>query len=242
MANITFSANQIAQSNSISKNDITITQAKITSVETSGDFQYFMNADGQTHTDKNGVLRSKTVTTLDAVGANITQVAGKVGNCLNFPGEIPIVDSRTGSEQLTFGSVTSIQKIAQSFVATGCGLINNIRIKRRTRLGTPTGNIIVKICADSSGSPGTSLASKTITATDFNGLGINESFITVTYSGVAGTTYWLTFEQSVNSDTAHEYLNYDSTASIGVLKSYNGSWSTVGGSLYFSVNCLCGMV
>lgn len=232
---LNFTAGQYATSLNYNLYGNNLEEATLTATST-GTFEYFLNADGATHTDLTGNTLSGTVPTLNAISAQITREPGRIGNCCNFPGEVQIAESRTGTDTISFGKVTTYQKVAQSFVATGCGQIQHIRIKRKARTGTPSGNTVVRICADSSGSPGSSLSSKAVAYNDFNSLGTNESFISLTYSGVAGTTYWLTFEQSVPSDTAYENLTYDSSGSSGVLKYYNGStWNTVAGSLYFAI-------
>lgn len=123
-------------------------------------------------------------------------------------------------------------KEAQSFTPTITGPINRITVKL-AKNGTPSGNIVMTLEADSAGSPsGTPLA----TATSLSCASITSSPVyydidfPTPFTATAGVVYWYvlagTFTQS-DTDNVKTYGNSAAGYAGGVPKTWNGaSWSS----------------
>lgn len=166
---------------------------------------------------------------------------------LDFLGHQKIAESAAtlaGTTALSFGKITTYQRVAQSFTidATTTARLD-IMIRKLANTGSPTTTATFAIHADSAGSPaGASLASTTV---QWNGTGAlvqNTDFIAASLSGAAitglatSTTYWLVFTHTTPSDANYLNIAYDPSGTYGVLKYYDGAaWNTVAGSLRFRV-------
>lgn len=131
----------------------------------------------------------------------------------------------------TTGQVAGL-KCGQSIVATGGEIVRVEFMLNKT--GSPTDDLSVQLCADSSGEPGTVLATSTsmslatLTATAsryrFNFL--------QPYNAVAGTTYWLVLTRSSGTyDESNSFRPFGSgtnTYADGLFKIVNdfGTWVT----------------
>jgi hypothetical protein len=126
------------------------------------------------------------------------------------------------------GSVTDNTKCAQSFQLTGGAAWSaysgkvNIGI-----LGAPADNVILDLCADSAGVPGTVLGSATISAAIIPvEASWVEGVLSVSPALALGTTYWLVIRRSGANDPSNFYFVKVNTAlgyTSGVCRLWNGS-------------------
>jgi hypothetical protein len=127
-----------------------------------------------------------------------------------------------------YGDAAATTKLAQSFqlgssVAWTAGSVK-VRVKKE---GSPTDNLTVELCSDSSGVPGTVLASATLAGASVpENLNWQELTLSAKVSLALSTTYWLVVRRSGATDgtnyykaDANEALGY----SRGALKIWNGS-------------------
>ncbi len=128
------------------------------------------------------------------------------------------------------GAAITIQvaaKIAQSFQCaagmTGAATVR-LRVKRK---GTPTDNLVVAICADNSGAPGTVLAScSTLGSTIDENLKWHEFQLSSRINLTAATTYWIVVDRDGAIDPNNYYkvdANEDLGYTSGVMRLYTGS-------------------
>lgn len=159
------------------------------------------------------------------------------------------VSQLTSNASVEFGETDATgnnNKIYQSFVA-GKESIKSIILKKKASGGIPASTISVNIFADSGGSPtGSSLASGTITATDYNTIATDAEF-TISLASVLSvsteTIYWVELSQATPSNTNYPNLAYQNTAVSGfTLKKWNTTdgYVSVTGALYLKVMEDCG--
>lgn len=127
-----------------------------------------------------------------------------------------------------FGDAAGTTKLAQSFqlgssVAWTAGSVK-VRIKKE---GSPTDNLTVEICSDSSGAPGTVLASATLAGASVpENLNWQEITLTAKVNLSLSTTYWLVVRRSGANDGTN-YFKADANEALGYtrgsLKIWNGS-------------------
>lgn len=229
-----FTSGQVAESLSVDYNNGTITEATLDTTETSGTFRYFMSASGNTSQFNTGTFTNN-------LQSNIQFTSGTVGNyALDLAGQVVVVNKLSGSDTISTGKSLSFQKIAQSFVYPTYTVINAIRVRRVAVTGTPTGDLVFAIQADSGGNPsGTDLATRTMTLDVWNAMSTSaDTFFNIDVTGLTGgNTYWLVVRvSSGNSNTNYYNLVYDSTGVYGSLKQWTGlAWSAVSGTLRFDV-------
>ena len=208
-----------------------------------------------------GWLRLANVTVENAettiLNADISDQRTKVQ--LNDAVEIPIdalsdtdttqaaVDqSQTGSANSTAVGATDgageRRRIAQSFIPTKRG-ISSVRLFKKANTGSFTGDVVVSVQADVSGSPsGTPLATVTIPNARWADIANDsefEAFFTTQYDGfVIGATYWIVVIPSTgdSSNCANLGAQNANPYANGVLKYWNttDSWTLVSNvDLYF---------
>lgn len=111
--------------------------------------------------------------------------------------------------------------LAQSFVPTVNMTAGKIAL-RIGKVGSPSDAFAVRICANSSGDPGTVLGSATIAAADLGDLA--DAWLTLPAVALtAGTTYWLKLERTGSTDAANYYQLGLSLTAYGACKAWNGS-------------------
>lgn len=136
----------------------------------------------------------------------------------------------TASESQEIGRISGNQKAAQSFqLASSSGwLADRIQVRVRKE-ENPIDNLILSLCSDNSGVPGSVLVSESLSAAE-----IPESFdwinfeLTTSVNLAAGATYWIVLERSGAVDSSNYYLcnvNEELGYLRGVFRIYNGSWA-----------------
>jgi X-Pro dipeptidyl-peptidase C-terminal non-catalytic domain len=155
---------------------------------------------------------------------------------------IPAVQLTTGgSDTFVVGTGGGNEETAQSFVAHASADLTRIAVML-SKSGTPGDNLVVTLCADSAGSPGSTIATlatiagSSLTTTD-----------TMIYSDVGsppalteGTTYWIKLARSGARDTSNFYVVTTAlqtfTYAQGVRKDLNsGAWSAASNDFVFEV-------
>src|SRR3989344_1290140 len=141
-----------------------------------------------------------------------------------------------------FATVSTNRDIAQSFVANATDNLNKVSVYLG-KVGSPSGNITLKIANDNSGKPATSnIANATITNSS---VGTTASWVDVSFSSPPGLTngnkYWIVLDFGSNSAT--NYWNWRKDASDGYANntgkytsnccSGNPTWTDTGGDLAF---------
>lgn len=155
-------------------------------------------------------------------------------------GGIPVTVARGNSIQTSVGGVNERpgaanvtltvhgQKIAQSFslAASLSWTVERILV-RLQRIGAPSDNVTVQLCADSAGAPGTVIeqvsvaASAISTAMEWTAFGFGNTN-TISY----GTTYWIVISRSGANDAQNYYMvDVDESLAYprGVLKLWTGA-------------------
>lgn len=127
----------------------------------------------------------------------------------------------------SIGETSTVQKCAQSFqCATGMGGASTIRLRVK-REETPTDNLVVKLCANNAGVPGTVLASSTVVGSTIDeNLKWHEFELSARVDLTAATTYWILVERSGATDAVNYYkvdANEDLGYASGSMKLWNGS-------------------
>lgn len=135
--------------------------------------------------------------------------------------------SASTNSDLWFGRANTQNKLARSFVPAANATAADPTLCP-FKVGSPTDNVVFAIYSDSSGSPGSSLAS---VSTSGSALGTScsspASIGAITVSLTAGTTYWVVVERSgALSDSAHYSLNYTSATTVDFVKrNLSGTWT-----------------
>lgn len=135
-----------------------------------------------------------------------------------------------------------IEKLAQSFVCPANGTIHLIGFKRASNTGTNANTQYVEIWSDNAGSPNAIVSSFTWSWSSTNWdswstTSDNYNRSQAVNAGLTpGTTYWLVWRKSANSDANYPNLYYDSTNDYGTLKRHDGvGWKTQTGALRFAI-------
>lgn len=133
-----------------------------------------------------------------------------------------------GTGLQSVGDASSRMKLAQSItISSGVTwLANSIKLRMR-RNENPTDNLVVSLCADASGAPGTVLASASLAGTDVDeDLNWHELMLGSKVTVVPGATYWIVVERSGAANGTNYYkidANEDLEYAGGVLRLWNGS-------------------
>jgi hypothetical protein len=134
----------------------------------------------------------------------------------------------SGSAAQNVGSATSNSRAAQSFqLATSVAWsAQSVSIKIK-KVGDPTDNVTVSLCANGASIPGTVLASKSMAGSD---LTTSERWIDFKFSSRAtlspATTYWILVQRSGSVSSSNYYavnVNENLGYTRGLFKIYNGS-------------------
>ena len=145
--------------------------------------------------------------------------------------------------EFTTSAITAKSKLAQSFqIATGT-TITEVRLYLK-KVGSPTGNLTVKIETDSAGDPsGTPVTNGTSDTVAASTLSTSYGYISFTFatdpSLSATTTYWLVLE-TADSQSNTDYVIWGADESSpsyadGEMKSYTGSWAAESKDAIFNV-------
>ncbi len=138
-------------------------------------------------------------------------------------GRIELLDG--GAEQ-SIGAATANTKIAFSITPGSAGWTASEAWLNLRKVGVPTDNLIVELCANSAGVPSTVLASKTLAASDLADRMTWTQFVfTSTADLAASGWYWLVVRRS-GSVSASAYYSVAvnlTTAGAGYLIVWNGS-------------------
>lgn len=140
-----------------------------------------------------------------------------------------VAHEETGLGTQPVGDGTT-SEVAQSFQITSSEPWYAEKLSIRARKeGAPTDNCVLTLHADSSGVPGTQLASTTVPGTSFdpNSLQWMAGFVASRYELQTSTTYWMKVARSGAGDAVNHYIidvDEDLGFTGGVLKMYTGSW------------------
>lgn len=161
-----------------------------------------------------------------------------------FPKVSQVVQDTDNSVGQAIGS-TNPQKAAQSFQVSEAGELTSVDLYTKKN-NSPTDSIIVKICADNAGEPGTVLATGTsISVSTYVGTAFKyaRSVFFLPPSLSTSTTYWITAERSGTLDATNHFIWQNATGNPyanGKMRTYNGStWADVSsgnGDARFKVN------
>jgi hypothetical protein len=144
------------------------------------------------------------------------------------------------------GAAAANARVAQSFVlgSSEPWSAYSVKINLRTE-GTPADNVIVEVCANNAGVPGSVLATATIAGSAVNSTSDWIEFVLDALEPLAlATTYWIVVRRSGGVDAANHYVLQVAEAAGyagGVLRLYNGAtWGarTPDADAWFKV---CGM-
>lgn len=144
----------------------------------------------------------------------------------NGTGKEGYEESGTGTKN--FGDATARTKVAQSFQLASAAdwTAQTIRVKIK-KVEAPTDNITVALCADSSDTPGSVLASATLSA---DLIGDYFDWYEFTLSSrvqlSAATTYWITISRSGANNSTNYFAvdaNEDLGYTRGLFRVWNGS-------------------
>lgn len=133
-----------------------------------------------------------------------------------------------GNGLTSIGNVSNSLKTGQSFqISTSeswLAAFAKVRVKKE---GNPTDNLLISLCADSSGAPGSVLASGSLSGTEVSeNLNWVETALSSRVTLQPATTYWITVGRSGGVDAANYYkvdANEELGYTSGVMRVYNGS-------------------
>lgn len=132
-----------------------------------------------------------------------------------------------GTGIFSVGETSSVSKAAQSFQSTtGMTGASTVRLRMK-REGLPVDNLVVKLCSDSAGVPGTVLTSSTMVGSTVDeNLKWHEFPLAAMVNLAAATTYWILVERS-GAVSATNYYKLDANEDLGyasgALKQWNGA-------------------
>lgn len=157
----------------------------------------------------------------EAVGPTITITQGhKVDVATNYAPLVP------GGG--TFTVYLRGERLAQSFVPSLSMTATYIGVQAG-KTGSPSDNLAIDLCANSSGAPGTVLATATLTAADVPTL---PGWVWWTFTpGVAlsaGTTYWLVVRRTGSVSAVNHWVVQMTSDASGSCLAYDASTSTWG--------------
>lgn len=168
-----------------------------------------------------------------AIAANTSALASDQSNTLPMP----------PTQNLSFGTTTVREDIAQSFQTSTTSPINKIQVYLK-KVGTPS-NLTVRIVTDNAGSPSnTTLASATLNASQVTG---TYGWIEVVFSSnpllTKDTTYWFVLDGTFSTATKYYVIGGNTgytrgAGKIGKQSSTSGTWyATIpsGQDLYFNI-------
>lgn len=155
--------------------------------------------------------------------------------------------STTAGYRTVFGVDVAAQpdsQLAQSFQVTGTTSVSSVRLWLK-KVGSPTGNLTVKIQTNSAGSPsGTTVTNGTSATVAASTLATSYGWIEFAFSTnpslTGSTTYWLVLE-TTDSNSASHYVQWGADGSSpgyasGEMKSYDGSvWNAESKDACFEV-------
>lgn len=124
-----------------------------------------------------------------------------IGPFARFVQEVQDTDDGSGA----FIGNATVEKVGQSFQVSTIGELASVDLYIWKHAGSPTDNIVVQICADSSGAPGSVLATGiAIPSTSVPGSGryIRSSFLSP-YTVQVSITYWLVVSRSGSVDSSN---------------------------------------
>lgn len=164
------------------------------------------------------------ITTDIAVGGSIVTEAAGPSIAITQPQRLSVTGSPTSENPAATVTVAHRGvRVGQSFVpATNMATVAQVAV-RAGKVGSPVDNLTVKLCSNSSGSPGTVIATGTLAATS---LTTDVDWVWVTMSAVAlvaGTTYWVVVERSGSVDPSTYLLTGMTTEVSGTCKQWTGS-------------------
>lgn len=156
----------------------------------------------------------------EAVGPTITISQGhKVAVATNYGNLIP------GGG--TFAVYLRGEEVAQSFVPSESMTATYVSVMAG-KTGSPSDNLAVDICGNSGGSPGSIIATATLTAADVPSA---PGWVWWTFSGgvalTAGVTYWLVVRRTSTTSAVNHWVVQMTTAASGscrVWDEYAGAW------------------
>jgi hypothetical protein len=174
---------------------------------------------------------------------------------VKFPSQLgmDIVYAAGPEVEQALGNASTTAQIAQSFIASGSGTVQSVKIYLK-KVGTGGGssyNLKVSILGNSAGSPNISDVKVTATTAIINDyLDTDYGWRTFMLNGgtlVEGTTYWIviTIIHTATGNPLNDASNYLRLAALnsgftyadGEAKSYNGTvWSALNNDLVFEVN------
>jgi len=143
---------------------------------------------------------------------------------LQIPGAENSILNKTAD--VAFSS--TYRRFAQSFQLDEARAIQDIQVRLANPSTLDEGFIVCELCADSSGVPGTVLASRSISATAIETSGFSEyAGLTTTSRLSASTTYWISLRCNVVDPLAVTVgIDENENYADGKLRYYNGSsWS-----------------
>lgn len=141
------------------------------------------------------------------------------------------------------GEAGASERAAQSFqLGTAYGWTTDSISIRMRKQGAPVDDVIVELCSDSAGAPGSVLKSATLNSSVFSG---DLEWVTFTLSGSQAlspaTTYWVSVRRTTGADSSNHYV-LDVNEAVpyprGSMSIYNGSWAgrSTPADLVFLVN------
>jgi hypothetical protein len=115
-------------------------------------------------------------------------------------------------------------RMAQSFVAPMTMTISQLAL-RLGKIGLPSDNLTVDLCANSGGNPGTVLATATIAGSSIDPSGgLADYWLTFANTTLTnGVTYWLDIKRSGSVDASAYYRLGLSTTTYGTTKAWTGA-------------------
>jgi len=104
------------------------------------------------------------------------------------------------------------------------------------RVGTPTADLTVELCADESSEPGDVLKTATVSTTTISDIvSVLHKFTITAEALTAATFYWLKVYSSAGNDRNHWCIGYKDEAGTTMQSSDNSTWSASSIDLYYRV-------
>ena len=143
-------------------------------------------------------------------------------------GEYADVGTVTEEEPGTSTALTLYgYEVAQEFIPSTTMALERVAV-RVAKIGSPADNLLVELCADSAGAPGTVLGTATLAAVDAAADSVTDTWIEFAslVSVTASTSYWLKVRRSSSlSATAHWLLGLVEETSETTLFYLGSSWT-----------------
>lgn len=172
---------------------------------------------------------------LDALRA-LKNIAGDTATVLDTSSQSPGTAFQPLNDTLTY--------VAKDFTPSVAGKLQNVTVDIEG-VGTPPSSIICEVRSDSSGNPGSVLATKYLVPTSNTRTVYSIEFTSSLVSLAAGTTYWVSFRSSGSPDTSNCWrvrANNTFNVTYNGLRTLNGgsSWSFVGVTYLINATSLVG--